>query len=126
MDADETRELIARYDEAWNDHDLETIHALHAPDVVFHNHTSDESVEGADAVRAHIARIFDRWPNLRFSGRRQYVHADFCASEWTASATAEDGRRLEWDGVDLFPVVNGKIARKDIYSTSATPRVLTG
>ena len=126
MDADEVRALIARYDAAWNDQDLDTIHALHSPDVVFHNHTAGEAVEGADAVRAHIAGIFEGWPDLRFTGRRQYVHEDFCASEWTASATARDGRRLEWDGVDLFPIVDGKISRKDIYSTSGTPRVLSG
>ena len=125
MDADETRALIARYDAAWNDQDLDAIHAMHAPDVVFHNHTAGEAVEGADAVRGHIEGIFESWPDLRFSGRRQYVHPDFCASEWTANATAGDGRRLEWDGVDLFPIVDGKIARKDIYSTSGAPRVLT-
>jgi len=77
-------------------------------------------------VRSHIAAIFEGWPDLRFTGRRQYVFEDFCASEWTANATAADGRRLEWDGVDVFPIVDGLIARKDIYSTSATPRVLSG
>ena len=125
MDADEIDELIAQYEEAWNDHDVDAIHAMHAPGVVFHNHTAGEAVEGADAVRAHIAGIFEAWPDLRFGGRRKYVHTDFCAREWTATATASDGRRLEWDGVDLFPIVDGKIARKDVYSTSATPRVLT-
>jgi uncharacterized protein (TIGR02246 family) len=124
MDAEAVRALIARYDQAWNDQDLDAIHAMHAADVVFHNHTAGEAAEGADAVRSHIAAIFGNWPDLRFSGRRLYVRADFCASEWTASATTADGRRLEWDGVDLFPIVDGKIARKDVYSTSNTPRVL--
>jgi ketosteroid isomerase-like protein len=45
-------------------------------------------------------------------------------SEWTASATTPDGRRLEWDGVDVFPIRDGLIARKDVYSTSHIPRVL--
>jgi ketosteroid isomerase-like protein len=124
MDAEAVRELIARYDAAWNEQDLETIDALHAPGIVFHNHTAGEAVEGAQAVRDHIAKIFERWPDMRFTGRRQYFHDDFCASEWTARATASDGRRLEWDGVDLFPIVDGKIARKDVYSTSGAPRVL--
>lgn len=30
-----------------------------------------------------------------------------------------------WDGVDIFPLTaDGRIARKDIYSSSGTPRVL--
>jgi hypothetical protein len=53
---------------------------------------------------------------------------DFAVSEWTARAThADDGRRLEWDGVDIFPITaDGRIARKDVYSTSGTPRVQSG
>lgn len=49
-------------------------------------------------------------------------------SEWTARAThPDDGRRLEWDGLDIFPITaDGSIARKDVYSTSGTPRVQSG
>ena len=45
-------------------------------------------------------------------------------SEWTASATDSEGRRLEWDGIDVFPFADGLIMRKDVYSTSHRPRVL--
>ena len=117
--------LIERYNDAWNRQDVEAISSLHAPDVVFHNHTAGERVEGRDAVAAHIAGIFERWPTLRFSGRGQRAGEDFVVSEWTASAThPDDGRRLEWDGIDVFPFRDGLIARKDVYSSSATPRVL--
>jgi steroid delta-isomerase-like uncharacterized protein len=118
------RSVIARYDQAWNDHDLDAIVAAHAPDVVFHNHTAGERVEGAAAVKAHIAGIFANWPDLRFRSRRLYVGEGFAVSEWTATATAKDGRRLEWDGVDVFPFRDGAITRKDVYSSSASPRVL--
>ena len=36
-----------------------------------------------------------------------------------------EGRRLEWDGVDVFPFEDGLIARKDVYSSSHRPRVLS-
>ena len=121
---DDVRALIVRYDEAWNDHDLEAIHLAHAPDVVFYNHTAGERVEGAMAVKEHIAGIFANWPDLRFRNRRLYVGDSFAVSEWTATATAVDGRRLEWDGIDVFPCQGDVIVRKDVYSTSATPRVL--
>jgi hypothetical protein len=45
-------------------------------------------------------------------------------SEWTATATDGEGRRIEWDGVDVFPFRDGLIARKDVYSSSHAPRVL--
>jgi uncharacterized protein (TIGR02246 family) len=119
--------LIDRYDAAWNGHDLEAIASMHADEIVFHNHTAGERVDGAAAVREHIGAIFARWPTLRFERRTLRLGDDFAVSEWTAHAThPDDGRELEWDGVDVFPIAaDGRIARKDIYSTSGTPRVLS-
>jgi uncharacterized protein (TIGR02246 family) len=113
------RELIERYNDAWNAQDIDAIHAHHHPQIVFHNHTAGERAEGADAVRAHIARIFENNPTLRFSTRSLQVGDDFAVCEWTAST----GTR-EWDGVDVFPIRDGKIARKDVYSSSHRPREL--
>jgi steroid delta-isomerase-like uncharacterized protein len=122
--SDETRRLIEAYNEAWNSQDLDKLCSFHADDVVFANHTAGEEAEGADAVRDHIGSIFERWPSLRFRGRALYAADDFAVSEWTATATRPDGTRIEWDGVDVFPLRDGKIARKDVYSTSSSPRVV--
>jgi uncharacterized protein (TIGR02246 family) len=118
--------LIDRYDGAWNAQDPDAIASMHSDDMVFHNYTAGERVEGAEAVRAHIEAIFARWPTLRFERRALRCGADFAVSEWTARAThPEDGRRLEWDGVDVFVITgDGRLARKDVYSSSGTPRVL--
>jgi len=122
--SDEVSALIEAYDAAWNRQDLDALCAFHADDVVFANHTAGEVVEGADAVRAHIGGIFERWPTLRFRARRFYAADGFAVSEWTATATRPDGVEIEWDGVDVFPIRDGKIARKDVYSSSHAPRVL--
>ena len=121
--AAELERAIERYNDAWNAHDVSAIVAQHAPGMVFENHTAGERVEG-DAVAGHIARIFESWPDLTFTGRRLYVRDGLAVSEWTARATDGDGRRLEWDGVDLFPFDGGLILRKDVYSSSHRPRVL--
>jgi len=115
------RELIERYDDAWNRQDIEAIDALHHDDIVFENHTAGERAEGRAAVREHIAQIFRTNPTLRFRGRSLRVGADFAVSEWTATVT-RDGGTLEWDGVDVFPLRDGLIARKDVYSSSHRPR----
>ena len=120
--ADALERLIERYNEAWNAHDVDAIVELHAPGMVFENHTTGERVEGKD-VGPHIAEIFSNWPDLSFRGRRLYAREGLVVSEWTASATG-DGHRLEWDGVDIFPIRDGKILRKDVYSTSDRPRVV--
>ncbi len=121
--AAELERTIERYNDAWNAHDVDTIVGFHAPDMVFENHTAGERVEGGD-VRDHIARIFENWPDLAFRGRRLYVRDALVVSEWTATATDGEGRRLEWDGVDIFPFEDGLVLRKDVYSSSHRPRVL--
>jgi taurine dehydrogenase small subunit len=121
--AAELERTIERYNQAWNEQDLDTIVAAHAPDVVFENHSAGERAEG-EHVRGHIAEIFRNWPDLSFRGRRLYTCDGLVVSEWTATATHPDGRRLEWDGIDVFPFENGLIKRKDVYSTSHRPRVL--
>ncbi len=45
-------------------------------------------------------------------------------NEWTATAT-RDGRKLEWDGIDVFPIEDGKIKRKDVYSGAGAAREVT-
>lgn len=119
-----SEELLRAYDQAWNDHDVDTIVALHGPGMVFHNHTAGERVEG-EAVGPHIAEIFKNWPDLAFRGNELRVRDDVAVSEWTASATHPDGRKLEWDGVDIFAFADGKVVRKDVYSGGANPRVVS-
>jgi steroid delta-isomerase-like uncharacterized protein len=129
--ADALAVAIDRYNAAWNAHDLDAIMAMHAPDMVFHNHTAGESAEGAD-VRAHIGSIFETWPDINFATERLYVRQGLVVQEWTATAThaktmrrgdlvAEPtGRRVSWEGVDTIPFANGLVKRKDVYSDSVS------
>jgi steroid delta-isomerase-like uncharacterized protein len=125
-------EAIGRYNEAWNNHDLDAIIAMHAPDMVFENHTAGESAQGPDEVRKHIGSIFESWPDLHFETRRLYVRDGVVTQEWTASATHSNtmrrgdlvaeptGKRIEWRGVDVIPYEDGLIKRKDVYSDSVS------
>ena len=122
-------DVIAAYNAAWNAHDVEAIAALHAPDMVFENHTAGERAEGAEALE-HIARIFAAWPDIAFSTRRLYVREGLVVQEWTATAThvtelrrgeivaPPSGRRIEWNGMDVIPFEDGLVKRKDVYSDS--------
>jgi steroid delta-isomerase-like uncharacterized protein len=121
--------LIERYNQAWNDHDVDAIASLHAPDMVFENHTAGESAQGPDA-REHVASIFETWPDIHFETRRLYIRDGVVTQEWTATAThqnemrrgdlvaAPTGRKVEWRGVDVIPFEDGLIKRKDVYSDS--------
>lgn len=123
--------VIERYNDAWNAHDVEEIISMHAPDMVFENHTAGETAHG-DEVRAHIASIFETWPDIGFETRRLYVRDGLVVQEWTATATHRKtmkrggvsvdptGRTVKWRGADVIPFENGLVKRKDVYSDSVT------
>jgi steroid delta-isomerase-like uncharacterized protein len=123
--------VIDRYNAAWNDHDLDAIMAMHAPGMVFANHTAGESATGPE-VRDHIGAIFATWPDIEFTTRRLYVRDGLVVQEWTATATHTNtmrrgnlvaepsGKRVEWVGMDVIPFEEGLVKRKDVYSDSVS------
>ena len=125
------QETITAYNDAWNAHDVAGIGSMHAPYMVFENHTAGERAEGDEALE-HIARILESCPDIAFKTRRAYVRENLVVQEWTATAThvkplrrgdivAEpSGRRIEWRGMDVIPFENGKVKRKDVSSDSVS------
>jgi steroid delta-isomerase-like uncharacterized protein len=126
------RDVIARYNRAWGEHDIDAILALHTEDSVFQNHTSGGLGKGKAEIRKIVEGVFATFPDIQFSARRDYYGDDFAVVEWTATATfarpitrngitlAPTGKPISWNGVDVIPVRDGLVARKDVYVDSAT------
>ena len=120
-------ELATAYRDAFFARDVDAIIALVTPDFTFENVTGGERIEGAEAARRHIAALHARWPDLTFEEPRGGIiaGADHAVAEWTARATHPDtGRRVEWDGIDLIQVRDGRIRRNAVYSSAHRARVL--
>jgi steroid delta-isomerase-like uncharacterized protein len=124
--------IIERYCDAWNRHDLDAILALHTDDAVFENHTSGGLALGKTQIRDLIADVFATFPDLRFATRRAYFRDDVAVVEWTATAKhtlpitrggrtfAPSDKTLSWNGVDVMPLRDGLVARKDVYADSVS------
>jgi predicted ester cyclase len=103
---------------------------MHTEDSVFCNHTSGGEAVGREAIRRIVSGVFQTFPDIRFEPRRLYVRDDLVVQEWTASAThrhpvkykdvalAPTGRTVRWNGVDVIPMREGRVARKDVYAGS--------
>jgi steroid delta-isomerase-like uncharacterized protein len=128
----ELQEFIDRYNAAWNDHDVETIVSMHTEDSVFENHVTGDRNVGREQIGNAITGIFSVFPDLNFEGRRTYIRDDLVVQEWTARGTHEGtmtrsgievpptGRKVEYRGMDVIPIRDGLVARKDVYSDSVT------
>jgi steroid delta-isomerase-like uncharacterized protein len=122
--------VIDRYCTAWNCHDVDAILALHTDDAVFENHTSGGIARGKLQIRELIDGVFETFPDLHFATRRAYFGKSVAVLEWTATATHANpvargtqtfpptGKTLSWDGLDVLPLRDGLIARKDVYADS--------
>jgi steroid delta-isomerase-like uncharacterized protein len=128
----ELQKFIDRYNAAWNDHDVEGIVSMHTEDSVFENHTTGDVNIGKEAIAKAITGIFAVFPDLNFEARSQYVRDDLVVQEWTACGTHEGpmtrsgmtieptGRKVEYRGMDIIPIRDGLVARKDVYSDGIT------
>ena len=132
MDGAELQEFIDRYNAAWNAHDVDAILSMHTDDSVFENHTTGDVNVGKEAIGSAIRGIFSVFPDLSFEGRRTYIRDDLVVQEWTARGTQEGkmtrsgveveptGRKVEYRGMDVIPIQDGLVARKDVYSDGVT------
>ena len=132
MEGAPLQEFIDRYNAAWNDHDVAAIVSMHTDDSVFENHTTGDVNIGKDAIHSAITGIFGVFPDLSFEARSQYLRDDLVVQEWTARGTHEGpmtrsgmaieptGRTVEYRGMDIIPIRDGLVARKDVYSDGVT------
>ena len=132
MNEPELQGFIDRYNAAWNAHDVDAIVEMHTEDSVFENHTTGDVNVGRAAIGDAIRGIFTVFPDLAFETRRQYVRDRLVVQEWTARGThlgkmrraglevEPTGRSVEYRGMDVIPVENGLVARKDVYSDGVT------
>jgi steroid delta-isomerase-like uncharacterized protein len=111
--------LLDRFADAWNRHDLDAIMSMMTDDCVFDAsagpHVNGQRSEGTQAVRAAFTAVFDAFPDAHWANARHFIAGDRGVSEWTFTGTRQDGSRVEVSGCDLFTFRDGKIAIKNSY-----------
>ena len=108
-----TLATIERFNDAFNQHDVDAVMALMTEDVVFENTSpapDGERYEGQEPVRAFWEGFFGGSPGAHFEAEDTFAAGDRCVVRW----------RYSWGdghirGVDVFRVRDGKVAEKLSY-----------
>jgi ketosteroid isomerase-like protein len=117
-EAQATLDIVERFNEAFNQHDVSAIMALMTDDVVFENTSPSpdgERYEGQAAVRGFWERLFADSPRAHFETEDSFAAGDRCMVRWRYTWTGSDGTQGHVRGVDVFRVRDGKVAEKLSY-----------
>ena len=118
QDADlTTREVIDRFNEAFNRHEADALEAMFTDDTVFENTSpapDGKRIEGKAAVAAYWREWFERNPDARFDEEEMIVAGNRAVVLWVYRKM-RDGKPWHLRGVDVFTVRDGKVAAKLAY-----------
>jgi ketosteroid isomerase-like protein len=108
--------MLARLEQATNDHDVETLVDCFAVDYV--NETPvhpARGFRGREQVRSNWRQIFAGVPDLRAAVRRSAVDGGTVWSEWEMWGTRRDGAAHLMRGVVVFDVEDGRATAARFY-----------
>lgn len=106
-------DVVRRFQDAWNAHDVGAVMALMTDDCVFESTwppPDGERLVGHEAVRAFWERFFAQSPDAAIEIEELFACGDRATMRW----------RYRWDGghvrgVDVYVVREGKVAEKLSY-----------
>jgi ketosteroid isomerase-like protein len=113
-----TSEVIERFNEAFNRHDVDAVMALMTDDCVFEDtqpRPDGTRYEGQAAVRCYWERFFASSPKARFETEDMFAGGDRCTVRWRYTWVDKDGQTGHVRGIDCFRVRDGKVAEKLSY-----------
>jgi ketosteroid isomerase-like protein len=114
----DTRDVIDRFNKAFNEHDVDGVMALMTDDVIFDSTgpaPDGELFEGAAAVRGFWERFFGGSPGAFFDAEDVFAADDRCTVRWVFTFDKNDPKSGHVRGVDVFKVRDGKVSEKLCY-----------
>lgn len=116
---EQNKDLVRRYNDAFNTRDLEAIAAFVAPDLV--NHAAIPEAQGADGMKRILGKLFKAMPDLTSTIEDVIAEGDRVVCrlhlrgtqtgpfEMTRVSLPASGREVSTEQVHVFRVAGGKL-----------------
>ena len=121
LSRDEIQKALAKWNRAWDEHDLEGVMGLFHKDILFENWTGGR-VQGKEALRKAWEPWFQKHGGFRFIGEDTFIDEGEqkvlyqWTLEWPSTEKGYQGQVEKRRGLDVMHFKNGKIIRKSTYS----------
>lgn len=116
--------LLQKFAQAFNDHDIDTLMNCMTEDCIYDASAGlfeyGTRFEGQKAVRESFLNIFSVFPDAQWNNDIHFVDGDRGASQWYFTGTLADGKKVAVNGNDLFHFKGNKIHIKDSYRKNRT------
>lgn len=109
-----SQDVMLRFHEAFNSHDVSRVMALMTADCIFENTyppPDGQRLEGADAVRGFWIQLFSESPQAVFEVEEAFAIGDRGVLRWRYSWSPAGHIR----GIDVFRIRDGLVAEKLSY-----------
>lgn len=114
-------DLLNRWNEAWNEHDIDKVAGLFHNDIVF-EHWTGATIRSAKALKEAWEPWFKNHGGFRFNTEDLFVDEEAqkvlfqWSLDWPSPEKKYQGKPERRRGIDVMHFENGKIIRKYTYS----------
>jgi steroid delta-isomerase len=116
MSAEAIQRVVADYFRATRSMDIEAWLATFAKDAISYDPVGGQPLEGEDSLRQFFAGIAGAFETVGLTEDSVFISGNGAAVKWTGQGVGKNGRRVTFEGIDVFEVNDGgKIQRMWAY-----------
>lgn len=118
------KEIVRRYQDAYNRGDLDTVAELLDPDWNSNSFPSEVLPQSLENLKVLQGMLVEAFPDINYTTHELIAEGDVVVQSWTARAThkgelvglAPTGNPVELGGASIFEIKDGKIVRHTAFN----------
>ena len=114
-----TIEFLEKFAEAWTGHDIDLLMSFMSDNPMFQLSSGPDidgmKYSGCENVKQGFQAVLDKFPDGKWIEDSHFVAGDRGVSEWTFTATDNEGIESKVRGCDIFTFEEGKISVKNSF-----------
>ena len=132
---EEAKALVEKDQKIWNEGNLALVDEIIAPDYVEHTaNMPEDDIVGSDAFKERVANLRTYFPDFHVNVEELIVKDDRIVWRWICSGTntgtltdiPPTGKKMQFEGVGILRVIDGKIVERVMYYNEAARLVQLG
>ncbi|MGX5915011.1 nuclear transport factor 2 family protein [Aliidiomarina sp. Khilg15.8] len=113
-----TKDFLTKFNQAWVDHDVETVVNGVTDDIHFRMAMDDKGIQGKQAFKAWLSEMANPEYKISLTTERLFVSGDDAVLSGVMDMTEPDGTKRKFAFCDLYKMRDGKVAELQAYFMS--------